>query len=100
MSVDTDSPVLPILGLVAALSVVTGLLYGWDKFCATRGARRVPEVTLHLLALFGGWPGAWLAQRMFRHKTAKPAFRAVFWLTVIIHVAAMASVLWVWCARP
>ena len=36
-----------------------------------------------LLALLGGWPGAWLAQRCFRHKTVKPAFRRIFWLTVV-----------------
>lgn len=40
---------------------------------------------LQTWSLFGGWPGAFLAQRQFRHKTAKPTFQTVFWLIVLIH---------------
>ena len=65
------------------LNLLSVIVYGWDKWVAQRGARRVPEKYLHLLALLGGWPGAWLAQRCFRHKTVKPAFRRIFWLTVV-----------------
>lgn len=64
-------------------SLLSVVAYGWDKWAALRGMRRVPEVRLHLLALLGGWPGAWLAQYVFRHKTLKAAFRRLFWLTVI-----------------
>ncbi|MNG38217.1 hypothetical protein D3C84_1258340 [compost metagenome] len=51
----------------------------------------MPERTLHLLALLGGWPGALLAQRRLRHKTAKPRFLLVFWLTTLGHVAIVAA---------
>ena len=34
----------------------------------------MPEKTLLLLALLGGWPLAKLAQRRFRHKTRKQPF--------------------------
>lgn len=71
------------------LSLVTLLLYGWDKRTAIRGTRRVRERTLHLWAVFGGWPGAWLAQRWFRHKSQKVAFRRIFWLTVLVNVAGV-----------
>ena len=37
-----------------------------------------PERTLHLLALLGGWPGAILARRRFRHKTMKVPFLIAF----------------------
>jgi uncharacterized membrane protein YsdA (DUF1294 family) len=46
----------------------------------------VRESTLHWLALVGGWPGAMLAQRAFRHKTHKKSFRRVFRVTVIVNV--------------
>ena len=70
---------LPWLGF----SFLSFLLYGWDKWAAKRGWRRIPEWRLHLLAWLGGWPGAWCAQYCFRHKTVKPAFRRMFWLSVL-----------------
>ena len=73
-------------------SVVSFGLYGWDKRAAQRGNWRVTERTLHLWALLGGWPGAWLAQRQFRHKTQKVSFRVLFWLTVVLHCAAVVGV--------
>lgn len=68
--------------LYAGLSLVTALVYAVDKSSAGRGGWRVPENTLHMLALVGGWPGALLAQEALRHKTAKPAFIVLFWATV------------------
>ena len=84
--------VVVYLAAVGVLSVITFLLYGWDKSCARLGKRRVPEKTLHLLSLLGGWPGALLGQQQFRHKTRKMPFQAVFWLTVILHCSAVAAV--------
>lgn len=43
------------------------------------------------MALLGGWPGALLGQRQFRHKTKKLSFLIVFWLVVVLHVAIVAS---------
>lgn len=77
-------------GLVYGLmSLITAAAYTLDKSAARRGRRRVPERTLHLLALLGGWPGALLAQQGLRHKTVKATFRIVFWLTVLGNVAAL-----------
>ena len=47
--------------------------------------------TLHLLALLGGWPGAILGQRQFRHKTRKVAFLIVFWAVAVLHVAVVGA---------
>ncbi|GAB4290608.1 MAG: hypothetical protein Kow0096_04210 [Thiohalomonadaceae bacterium] len=68
-------------------------LYARDKAAARRQARRTPEKTLHLLALLGGWPGAWCAQQWLRHKAHKQPFRALFWITVLLNPAATAYLL-------
>ena len=78
--------------LVAVASTAAYVAYAVDKRRAGTAARRVPERTLHLLALAGGWPGAILAQRQFRHKTQKVRFRVVYWLTVVLHCAVVAVV--------
>lgn len=79
--------------LYLLLSLVTFIAYAVDKSAARRRMQRTPERTLHLLALAGGWPGAWLAQRVLRHKSAKARFLVVFWLTVGLNMI-MLAVLW------
>lgn len=74
------------------VSLVTFMMYAFDKSAAVEGRRRTPESTLHALALVGGWPGALLAQQLFRHKTAKAEFIVVFWATVVVNIALL--VLW------
>lgn len=67
-----------------AINVVTMAYYGYDKFQARRGGRRIPEVVLHALAILGGSLGAFAGQQLFRHKTVKGSFRIVFWFIVIV----------------
>lgn len=76
----------------ALLSLAAFAIYSWDKHAAIRGARRIPEARLHQLALLGGWPGALLAMRLFRHKRRKAAFMRVFWATVVGHLALLIAV--------
>ena len=67
--VTVGSP-LPLLIYLAAVNVLAFAVYGWDKARSkVRGARRVPEKTLFLLALLGGSVGAILGMRVWRHKT-------------------------------
>ena len=77
-----------VLGLYGVLSLITFLAYQVDKSAAKNGRWRTPEQTLHLLALAGGWPGAWVAQQVFRHKTKKRSFLIIFWLTVALNGGA------------
>lgn len=79
----------PILGACySILSLYTFVLYGIDKRRAVQGKYRIPEYRLLLPALLGGWAGAYLGSRMFRHKTAKKRFVVLFRLTVSGNVLA------------
>lgn len=64
-------------------SLITFFAYGIDKVKAQMKWWRISESTLHLLALVGGWPGAAIAQQVFRHKSQKRVFRQAYWFTVI-----------------
>ncbi|MEO5654241.1 MAG: DUF1294 domain-containing protein [Marmoricola sp.] len=83
---------LPVALLIAysLFSGVAFLMYGIDKSAAEQGGWRTSESTLHTIALVGGWPGALIARRAFRHKTTKQPFRTVFWFTVIANCTALA----------
>ncbi len=79
------------LGVLLLLSLLTFFIYGFDKNAAQTGRWRTAENTLHLLSLVGGWPGAWVAQRLFRHKVCKTSFMAGYWATVLAHLAAVGA---------
>ncbi|MEZ9204721.1 DUF1294 domain-containing protein [Vibrio splendidus] len=72
------------------IGVVTFFVYAKDKRAAINGNWRVPEKTLHIFSVAGGWLGALIAQEKLRHKTQKQPFRSIYWLTVVINVAAFA----------
>ncbi|MBL4799288.1 MAG: DUF1294 domain-containing protein [Oleispira sp.] len=75
------------------LSAFTFFLYGLDKLLALKEQRRISEKTLHLLALTGGWPGAYVGQQIFRHKVSKKIFRRRFSMTVLVNIAVLVSFL-------
>lgn len=74
----------PVIVIVSAIGIssVTYLLYSLDKTRARANEWRIPEATLQVLALCGGWPGAFIAQQRLRHKCSKPRFLVVFWMIV------------------
>ena len=81
------APALVVAAVYAGMSCVAFLAFAWDKSRAKRAQRRVPERTLHLLELLGGWPGALAGQRWLRHKSEKLSYRIVLWWIVVLHVA-------------
>ncbi|ERP89562.1 hypothetical protein Q670_03995 [Alcanivorax sp. P2S70] len=75
------------------ISLCTLIIYGLDKRAARREHQRTPENTLHLLALFGGWPGALVARPLFRHKTRKQPFVGLFWGTTVVSLLMLGGLL-------
>jgi len=95
MAVSVFAGELPllVLGIYLLASSCTLIAYKLDKAAAKRNHRRTPEKTLHLLALIGGWPGAIIGQKLFRHKSKKLSFQVTFWATIILNCAALAWLL-------
>lgn len=77
------------LALYYVASIITYGIYAQDKTAAQNAGRRIPESTLHLMSLVGGWPGALIAQVLLRHKTRKPSFLIGYWFTVIVNCIAL-----------
>ena len=83
-----------VLCVYLVSSATTFVAFGWDKRAARRGQWRVRESTLHVLELLGGFPGALVAQQVFRHKSFKRSYRLVLWAIIVLH--ALAWFWWLW----
>lgn len=84
------SPWVGAVYLLASAACFIG--YAVDKAAARAGRRRTPEMTLLVMGLACGWPGAVLAQQWLRHKSSKASFRAPFWATVAVNVGAFSYI--------
>lgn len=71
-----DAPHLAVYW-ACMITLLTRAVFRWDKWCARRGARRVPERTLLRLAAAGGIIGAYLGMYAHRqrHKAGKESFK-------------------------
>ena len=92
----TDASPAALVVLVAAVALVglnaaTAVAYSVDKRAARLGRRRVPERTLLVLGLLGGWPAAQVARHALRHKTRKASFRRAHRATVVVNLAAVVA---------
>ncbi|HCL5251069.1 TPA: DUF1294 domain-containing protein [Salmonella enterica] len=85
----TSHPVVMWFLLANALTLI---LYGMDKMAAHKAWRRVPESTLLMFGVVGGWPGAIVGQQLFRHKTQKQPFKTYFIVSVIVSISVMAAI--------
>ena len=64
-----------LLYSLAAINVITFMVYGIDKLKAKKGKWRIPEATLLLLAIVGGSIGAWCGMKVWHHKTMHKKFK-------------------------
>lgn len=85
---------------LGGFTFVAWAFYGLDKniaeFKKLKGWR-VPELTLNLLALLGGFLGAWVGRAMFNHKTnAKkhPVILIVLVISTLCHIYLTIRVLY------
>lgn len=64
-----------ILIYLAAVNLVTFVMYGIDKYKAKKSKWRIPEATLLLMAAIGGSIGAWVGMQVWHHKTLHKKFK-------------------------
>jgi uncharacterized membrane protein YsdA (DUF1294 family)/cold shock CspA family protein len=75
--------------IVIGSNLLLFLYYYQDKTSAIKKTWRTPESTLHWLSLIGGWPSAYVAQKLFNHKHKKQSFEVSYKLTVLINSSAL-----------
>jgi len=71
---------------IAGINLFSFFLYGLDKFRASGGHWRISEKTLFFIALVGGSLGALVGMILFRHKTRKMSFQAVFAIILALQI--------------
>ncbi len=69
---------------LAAMSLVTFILFGADKHKAKAHKWRIPEKTLLGISLLGGFVGGFIGMEFFRHKTKHWYFYAVMLVSLIL----------------
>ena len=89
----TTPLVVVLLGWYLASSLLAFLVFAHDKRAARRHRHRVPERRLHVLELIGGFPGAWLAIMLLRHKSSKPSFLAVSLVASAVNLGLLVGLL-------
>ena len=92
MEISTSQIALLLAGVIVVVNVGSALVIWRDKHSAIRGQGRIPEETLLVWALVGGWPGGIWAMRRFRHKTSKRSFIGKYVLTVVTNLAVAAAI--------
>ena len=63
------------------------ILMAVDKTNAIRKARRIPEITLLLIAALGGSLGEWLGMASLHHKTKHKKFLILVPVFLFVHIA-------------
>lgn len=83
-----------LLAWLAAVNIITFMVYRYDKAIAGGSQMRAPERILLLLAAAGGSPAAYAAMFMMRerHKTRKGSFQLAYW--TIVAVQGVGVVIW------
>ena len=78
------------------VSCGTYIFYKQDKRSAQTGEWRTSESVLHAAEFVGGWPAAFLAQRILRHKCSKVTYQVSYWMIVLSHQFLAAEYLSGW----
>jgi len=70
--------------IIIIWNVLVFFVYGLDKMLAKMESYRISEKTLLTMTFLFGGIGAVFGMEVFRHKTKKPKFKALSYLSFII----------------
>ena len=87
---------LYIIIYLVIINVITFFVYGLDKRKAKQAKWRIRESTLLGLAAIGGSIGAWLAMKIYHHKTLHPQFKYGVPLIFIAQIAIGVAIWYFW----
>ena len=79
---------------LAAINLVTLLLFGLDKLLAVRHKRRVPEAMLLTWCFLCGSLGGLLGMAIFRHKTNPGRHPAFVWGVPVMFLIQLGAAAW------
>ena len=77
---------LPMIYFFLVLSILTFLLFGFDKNAARMNQWRIPEKVLLGLSILGGAAGGLIGMQVFRHKTRKNYFWIILIAAACVHL--------------
>ena len=80
---------LPFIIYFLVISLITAIVTAIDKHKAKKGAFRISEATLFLLAAIGGSLSEYLTMRAIRHKTLHKRFMIGLPLIMLLQLAAI-----------
>ncbi|KAN0000786.1 hypothetical protein ACTFIZ_001231 [Dictyostelium cf. discoideum] len=86
-----NKPLILIGGYVVSINAGAAGLFFYDKKQAVQHKWRVPEKTLHLTGLLGGWIGGMWAMQAFKHKRSKQSFKNVYFTAVAANVGIVGA---------
>lgn len=78
---------------LAAITLVTFVMFAIDKSKSKSKSRRIPERTLLIISAMGGSLGAMLAMHFVRHKTQHAKFKYGIPAMLFAHIALLAYVI-------
>lgn len=82
-----------IVVYILIVNIVAIVVYGIDKLKAKKNKWRISENTLLLIALVGGSIGAYLAMKLWHHKTNHKKFKYGIPLIIVFQLVVLAYVL-------
>lgn len=82
-----------VMPVVYVMSIVTFVLFAYDKHCAAYRKFRIPEWVLVICSFAMGSFGGLCAMVLFNHKTAKPLFYIAVPLLLLLQILLMAAFL-------
>jgi uncharacterized membrane protein YsdA (DUF1294 family) len=84
---------LPFIIYFAVISLVTAIVTAADKYKAKKGAFRISEATLFILAAIGGALAEYATMRLIRHKTLHKRFMIGLPVIIILQIIILISVI-------